>query len=315
MTKAQKKEHLKRKNLKTKLQQDSVRSRKLSKLKSKKRILRLTYFQLLKLIQHYPQGMTATELSKISKWSRQRVEYHLKAMSKNKLLVSEKQGNCRFYSLNPKLTGGVSSTQVEIFDSVHAFSWRYDLLDGKLPQSKHHRDLRGSKRDYFYFEDTTVECYRNKPLIIVHVRVSGGGDIETLISKSRTLADAAISRVNKLTDSKLKVSSPVRASKPHYVLKDNQLGKLVAKYCVAATESGLELGDKTPDEEGTTEIIGEKEAQDFEWLFKNTDEIKSAAQGYQTLLQAMMRQENLIVQNTSIMQGIAKILQNHFEKL
>jgi len=297
--------------------ESTVRRQKSIRKIRKKQIFRITYIELLKLIQSYPSGMTATELSKLTKWSRKRLDYHLRKLGKAGIITSEKVGLHRFYYVNSEITGGVWGGHTPMAKELHAYGLKYPILSGKPPESKHFRNLHGSKRDYFYFANCVAECYRNKPQIIIYTKATKpeGASIENLKKFARIYADAAIQHLIEKADGKLQIGAPKEIGTAHVVLSNNQLGVLVRKKFTIATEKGLMLGDSTPDKEGSVEITNLDAAKDFEWVFNHSQELKIAAGGYQTLLQAMTQQTNLVVQNTAIMQASYKILEAIYKKL
>jgi DNA-binding Lrp family transcriptional regulator len=197
--------------------------------------------------------------------------------------------------------------------TAHAMSFKYPIISGVQPKSKHSYKMRNWLGYVFTFNDHVIRTTPKSIIIDINVDL-GAGSINDLNIKYMDVAQPYI--LNFAKQHKLNLGTPQQYRKPHYTIEDTAIGQILTERGEFKTK-GMGLSFDKSKSTGDLEM-GEKSARAFEFTLNElphiTDKIKSKLNDLnQTTTEEFSKTQSILDQISENVNGLYVLLQMKHE--
>ena len=291
--------------------------------------------------QGYVQGMNALELSPLD-WEiieylkddmhvrgiansicrpQSTITYRVKRLEKAGLLYATKGvygsklykiSSDLFTQMDKSLIHNEERKQATDF-TAHAMSFKYPLVSGTQPQSKHSYKMMNWLGYVFTFKDHVIRSTPKSLIIDINLDL-GAGSINDLNIKYMDIAQPYI--LNFAKQHKLDLGTPQQYRPPHYTIEDTAIGQILTERGEIKTK-GMGLSFDKSKSTGDLEM-GERSARAFEFTLNElphiTDKIKSKlSELNQTTIEEFTKTQSTLDQISTDVNGLYVLLQMKHE--
>jgi DNA-binding Lrp family transcriptional regulator len=197
--------------------------------------------------------------------------------------------------------------------TAHAMSFKYPVIGGVQPKSKHSYKMRNWLGYVFTFNDHVIRTTPKSIIIDINVDL-GAGSINDLNIKYMDVAQPHI--LNFAKQHRLDLGTPQQYRKPHYTIEDTTIGQILTERGEFKTK-GMGLSFDKSKSTGDLEM-GEKSARAFEFTLNElphiTDKIKSKLNDLnQTTTEEFSKTQSTLGQISEDVSGLYVLLQMKHE--
>lgn len=252
---------------------------------------------------------------------RSTIRYRVKRLEKAGLLHATKGVyGTKLYKLSKDLSTQMGESLIHNEDrhravdfTAHAMSFKYPLVSGIQPQSKHSYKMKNWLGYVFTFKDHVIRTTPKSIIIDINVDL-GAGSINDLNIKYMDVAQPYISNFAK--QHRLDLGTPQQYRKPHYTIEDTAIGQILTERGEFKT-TGMGLSFDKSKSTGDLEM-GERSARAFEFTLNElphiTDKIKSKLYDLnQTTTEEFSKTQSILGQISEDVSGLYILLQMKHE--
>jgi hypothetical protein len=197
--------------------------------------------------------------------------------------------------------------------TAHAMSFKYPVISGVQPQSKHSYKMNNWLGYVFAFKDYVIRTTPKSLIIDINLDL-GAGSINDLNIKYMDVAQPYI--LNFAKQHKLDLGTPQQYRKPHYTIEDTAIGQILSERGEFKTK-GMGLSFDESKSTGDLEM-GERSARAFEFTLNElphiTDKIKSKlSELNQTTTEEFTKTQSTLGQISKDVNGLYILLQMKHE--
>ena len=197
--------------------------------------------------------------------------------------------------------------------TAHAMSFKYPVVSGVQPKSKHSYKMNNWLGYVFTFKDHVIRTTPKSLIIDINLDL-GAGSINDLNIKYMYVAQPYI--LNFAKQHKLDLGTPQQYRKPHYTIEDTAIGQILTERGEFKTK-GMGLSFDKSKSTGDLEM-GERSARAFEFTLNElphiTDKIKSKlSELNQTTTEEFTKTQSTLDQISEGVSGLYVLLQMKHE--
>ena len=252
---------------------------------------------------------------------RSTIRYRIKRMVKEGLLIPAKGVyGSKLYKISSDLPPSLNETLIHNEErhaatdfTAHAMSFKYPVISGVQPKSKHSYKMNNWLGYVFTFNDHVIRTTPKSIIIDINLDL-GAGSINDLNIKYMDVAQPYI--LNFAKEHKLDLGTPQQYRKPHYTIEDTAISHILTERGEFKTK-GMGLSFDKSKSTGDLEM-GERSARAFEFTLNKlphiTDKINSKLGALnQTTSEEFSKTQSTLEQISDDVSGLYVLLQMKHE--